>query len=90
MMMIDRDKLHIKLLDMEFSIQDQDPILDAMDACTIDAAPVVHGRWIKPDGVVTPWCSNCKRPATRTFFGAYDYSEFCPRCGAKMDLPDGE
>ena len=56
---------------------------------TVDAAPVVHGRW-EPDG--KGWmevCSNCGfnwwdgcqecgvRPSN-TFY--------CPNCGAKMDL----
>lgn len=36
---IDRDKMQTKLLDMEFPIQDQDPILDAMDACTFNLPP---------------------------------------------------
>lgn len=39
MRLIDADKLHLKLLDMDFPIQDQDPILDAMDNCVVDAPP---------------------------------------------------
>lgn len=59
MMMIDRDKLHIKLLDMEFPICDQDPILDAMDDCTVEAPPVVHGRWIYNEKGNLYRCSAC-------------------------------
>lgn len=40
--MIDSDKLHIELLNMEFPVYDQDPILDAMDDCIVDAVPVVR------------------------------------------------
>lgn len=53
-------------------------------APTIDAVPVVHGRWIwnetgKPDWEQFYTCSNC---------GDREYweSHFCPNCGAKMDL----
>lgn len=42
-----------------------------------DVAPVVHGRWIKVDGLVA--CSVCKENPPRT------YHNFCPNCGAKMD-----
>lgn len=53
---------------------------------TIDAAPVVHGRWISyPDCGVTR-CSNCEWSIEECFD-----SKYCPNCGAKMDLPeDGE
>lgn len=88
---IDADKLHLKLLDMKFPIQDQDPILDAMDDCAVDAALVVHGRWIVAHGNPTPYCSQCRQEAIRSFLGGYVYSKHCPHCGAKMDLPeDGE
>lgn len=42
MRLIDADKLHIKLLDLDFPLCDHDPILDAMDSCTVDAVPVVR------------------------------------------------
>lgn len=54
------------------------------NAKTIDAVPVVHGRWIwnetgKPDWEQFYTCSNCGDPE-------YWESHFCPNCGAKMDL----
>lgn len=93
---IDADKLHLKLLDMEFPIQDQDPILDAMDDCMVDTAPVVHGWWLPYENEQDKgfhYCSVCKGQA----FNYEDGSEvvevlsnYCPNCGAKMGLSDGE
>lgn len=59
------------------------------NAPTVDAVPVVHGRWIwnetgKPDWEQFYTCSNC---------GDIEYweSHYCPNCGAKMDLEvDGD
>ena len=59
---------------------------------TLDVEPVRHGRWIW--SAENGWtCSNCK-------FDCWHYSErfdpyaplpdaeYCPKCGAKMDLPN--
>ena len=54
---------------------------------TIDAAPVVHARWIHPvPGDGEPYCSNCKKysPLWTPYFGFFN-SDYCPRCGARMD-----
>lgn len=54
------------------------------DAPAVDAAPVVHGRWVKrtaivfDDEMVGYRCSECKT----TWDAETDY---CPHCGAKMD-----
>ena len=52
-----------------------------------DVVPVVHGEWVMAaaynDGVInTAYCSVC-----RTFLPVchWDYHNFCPTCGAKMD-----
>jgi hypothetical protein len=49
---------------------------------TIDAAPVVHGRWIyeNDDPLKIP-CSICGYQVFR-----YNNTPYCPNCGAKMDL----
>lgn len=55
------------------------------DACpTVDAVPVVHGRWEEryvPNGEYVSWdgyyCSVCGKQAAK--------SNYCPNCGAKMD-----
>lgn len=45
-----------------------------------DVAPVVHARWV-PDKTGGIRCSACgKRPTLLV------KTDFCPRCGAKMDL----
>lgn len=59
-----------------------------------DVAPVRHGRWIEYTKVIIPepynkweqaWkCSEC---GFDDGFVAYN---FCPNCGAKMDIPDTE
>ena len=49
-----------------------------------DVAPVRHGKWIDngvPDSILCG-CSLCNFPC-----GAYTF-QFCPKCGAKMDLED--
>lgn len=54
---------------------------------TIDAVPVVHGRWsgeeIFPDFPTLNGycCSNCKQHQGRR-------TNYCPNCGAKMDGED--
>ena len=55
----------------------------------IDAAPVVHGRWIWRDGKC--FCSACSEqgePKRVYQDGTVDEYFYCPNCGAKMDLED--
>lgn len=69
-------------------------LYDIENFSAADVAPVVHGKWVedgdcehKPCRVrdVDKWkkykCSNCGYKAGRCF--NYNY---CPNCGAKMDL----
>ena len=55
------------------------------NAPTIEAKPVVHGRWISKNAHGYEWvfvCSNCD------YIDGYpfnDRSNYCPNCGAKMD-----
>lgn len=56
---------------------------DIEKAPTIDAVPVVHGRWVLGVPIT---CSVCGKPAAEhdspiTFWE----SPYCPWCGAKMD-----
>lgn len=65
----------------------------------VDVAPVVHGRWIDKgwdgdfswhiDGRGNCWkvisCSVCDG----NLYGSNE-TDYCPHCGAKMDLSDGE
>ena len=55
---------------------------------TVDAVPVVHGRWISDEGDVLFHCSECETQISTS----WDYDDlqwnYCPSCGAKMDGKD--
>ena len=90
-----------KLIDAEQLKQQKtvlwDPVLGFCDcvlvedidkAPAVNAVEVVHGRWGMGSKAnwQMPMCSVCQKQATTR----YDY---CPNCGAKMDLeasPDGD
>lgn len=94
MRLIDADQFKAKLLSFmdrkATTPSDTDCILDGVlnlleEQPTID--PVKHGHWINIDAkfenmYVAHQCSICKSE----FLG--DASNFCPRCGAKMDGDD--
>ena len=56
------------------------------DIPAADVAPMVHGRW---EGQF-PHCSVCGEEAifhdNGTLHGSYFLTDYCPHCGAKMDL----
>ena len=70
---------------------------DVINAPTVDAVEVVHGRWIDRYGgkYANPLyeCSECKKKAPYKFeddslhIGLWlqDLTDYCPNCGAKMD-----
>lgn len=71
-------------------------MLDAVEESpTIDAAPVVHGRWDERhvdyasdcaiDEVQALRCSVCRRYLTTPYMYSFSEYKFCPNCGAKMD-----
>lgn len=85
---IDADKLVDMLYDNEFAVLcPLDEVSGVVDACpTVDAVPVVHGRWSDagfgelPKHAPYGWaCSAC---GGISFNNEYIY---CPNCGAKMD-----
>jgi hypothetical protein len=63
---------------------------------TVDAAPVVHGRWVDADGNPVAWSKalpsspedSCMCSVCDTWLVGSDelpvYGLFCPACGAKM------
>ena len=63
----------------------------------VDAAPVVHGRWVDADGNPVAWSKalpsspedSCMCSVCDTWLVGSDelpvYGLFCPACGAKMD-----
>ena len=64
-------------------------------APTVDAVPVVHGRWqwISSTYDRIPcekryWCSKCHHETIT--HDSEPWEKFCPHCGAKMDGKDGD
>ena len=59
------------------------------DVPAADVAPVRHGRWINGD----QYCPICKKDNFRGLDADIwsDWKpDYCPNCGAKMDLEDAE
>ena len=50
---------------------------------TANVAPVRHGYWIKENFYTR--CSVCENMAIYDKYGQEVESDYCPRCGAKMD-----
>lgn len=61
-----------------------DMIGEIEDFPSTDVAPVKYGKWLRTDidGEAISKCSVCKYPVS-TF---WNESNFCPNCGAKMNL----
>lgn len=55
---------------------------------TENFAPVRHGRWINENFYTR--CSVCGNMAIYDKYGQGVESDYCPRCGAKMDGGDNE
>ena len=53
-----------------------------------DVAPVKHGHWIYENFYTH--CSVCGKMAIYDKYGQEVESDYCPRCGAKMDGGEGE
>ena len=93
MRLTDADKFVLALMDASLSSVDEDTILDLVDSIhTVDAVPVVHGRWIeREDPMLDTYytCSACNEdfyiePTGDTAKDLFTYT-YCPNCGAKMD-----
>lgn len=52
-----------------------------------DVAPVRRGHW-KRDRENRPICSECAEEPYRN--GDYNLPNYCPNCGAKMEVPDDD
>lgn len=91
MRLIDADTLRDKkkqaiIIDYEKYGCEVVEFIEIVNTPTIDAVPVVHGRWEEKDMFTRyHWmhnCSVCGNPV-------YDKNKlyhYCPSCGAKMDL----
>ena len=88
MRLIDADALRQTMeSNLYWGLDSDGAILDTIDdAPTVDAAPVVHGRWLTSEEYANQgnngwvYCSECEQPM-RDFYGW----GYCPNCGAKMD-----
>ena len=78
------------------SFAGQAALKEVENAPTIDAVPVVHGRWVRAAGKSNIWyCSVCGdkinyKQNRRTYnipkVPVEQKNKFCRNCGAKMDL----
>ena len=51
---------------------------------SVNAVPVVHGRWVFNPRIGEHECSNCKGSISLSDDTA-SHPRYCPQCGAKMD-----
>lgn len=94
MRLIDADELAVTYCEIDNQYHSEPWILDDIlaflnDAPTIEAAPVVHGRWEdKPTGRYgqqQSWCSACRKPSGIGGIDKNRHRAYCPNCGARMD-----
>lgn len=94
MRLIDADRLQTAFLaDLDTAMSSysgdmvQIMLIDIDECPTVDAALVVHGRWVFDAGFEFCWkCSKCKYPAPFDKFAkTQEKTPYCPNCGAKMD-----
>lgn len=92
MRLVDADRLEAKIQErvmlLEKAYGSRDPyaigvdegLMYVEDAPTVDAEPVVHGRWITWNKGQNNWCecSNCNTVGSPSW-------KRCPVCEAKMD-----
>lgn len=71
-----------------------DPVDNIIGLCNmlaalpaVEAAPVVHGRWIPRKGkwFVYYQCSVCGKKISYPSADGKAFTNYCPNCGAKMD-----
>lgn len=86
MRLIDADKLeaHEQILPLGNGMYESVFIVykdDIDDMPTVDAVPVVHGRWIRDEFGTK--CGVCGLYAYRDKFGQPWESPYCPNCGSR-------
>ena len=70
------------------------PFAVVRDFPAADVAPVRHGRWVHDENYES-WvdkyiCSACNHHALTDGDYRHTLSNYCPNCGAKMDLEEQE
>lgn len=86
MRLIDADKIRWKSYPNDYGETNDDYVekCDIDNMPTVDAVPVVHGRWIPFHSKISgdiQYCSACE-------IGFVAKSDYCPHCGAKIDGGD--
>ena len=59
----------------------------------IDVQPVKHGKWkyYKNNGIIDTYiCTNCQGKVEMAIDVEPSRFKYCPNCGARMDLKDGD
>lgn len=79
---IDREAANLALAEQGFDWDKAKQALASVPAA--DVVPVVHGRWIQVDSTKCR-CSHCDIIALIALYPHGD-KNFCPNCGAKMDM----
>lgn len=91
--LIDADALKVDLTRFYDNIVTAKQLIDEQP--TVDAAPVVHGRWRVTDAYPhNVYCSECYKTFAQTHWAVWEDGSlprgFCPNCGAKMDGGEDE
>ncbi len=66
-------------------------ILSGLESeATADVEKVKHGFWKREDNDVCYWyvCSECRDEIPRNKYGSWSFQNYCPNCGAKMDIAE--
>ena len=77
------------LLDWVHEFYPEDKVFASaiINAPAADVAPVRHGRWISVPHKLARICSVCNRDEPYKFADIdADVYDYCPHCGAKMDV----
>ena len=60
---------------------------EVSDAPAADVAPVVHGRWVEKEKYTFGIMYDCSLCENRILDNGHTWN-YCPNCGAKMDLEE--
>lgn len=89
--LIDADKADVENISCYYGsncyVEDVQAWLDEQP--TVDAVPVVHGRWIEKIDIVASYFAECEEffyECSACNSANFGESPYCPHCGAKMDL----
>ena len=88
---VEREKVLSKAAPVEGCFSDMISAYDVVMLPAADVAPVRHGRWEKQSGLYS--CSECGKTCpydVQADVIEYWVCNYCPDCGAKMDLEGGE